>query len=124
MNYEAEQKAKMILLKFKQEGFDHLFDLTTSQDEKTIFLSAEQTMNNSNVLIRIFIGNSNYTLAAEQKVILSWDFTNFVEHQEKNKMKLYALIEVEVPQYFGGLVVKLNAVIIDRISLVQDGGNN
>ncbi len=39
-------------------------------------------------------------------------------------MKLYAVIEVEVPQYSGEVVVKLNAVIIDRISLVQDGVNN
>ncbi|NEQ77254.1 MAG: methyltransferase [Okeania sp. SIO2C9] len=32
----------------------------------------------------------------------------------------YAVVEVEIPQYFGEVVVRLNAVITDRISLVPE----
>ncbi|MDY7003573.1 MAG: hypothetical protein SWX82_06295 [Cyanobacteriota bacterium] len=35
-------------------------------------------------------------------------------------MKLYAVIEVEIPQYSGEVVVRLNAVITDRISLASE----
>ncbi|NET41778.1 hypothetical protein [Okeania sp. SIO2B3] len=49
-------------------------------------------------------------LAAEKKVILSWNLANFAEHQEKNKMKLSGVIEVKIYQYFQEVVIKLNAV--------------
>ncbi|WP_293077704.1 hypothetical protein [Okeania sp. SIO3B5] len=38
---------------------------------------------------------------------------NFVEYKEKNQMKLYGVIEVEIPQYYGEVILRLNAVIAD-----------